>query len=469
MTDKSYDAIVIGGGPGGYMAAIRLGQLGQKTLVVERESIGGVCLNWGCIPSKALIHAAGLVAHARAADAMGIKVSGIEVDSVKMQSWKESVVKRLTTGVAGLIKGNGGTVVSGSARLTGAHTVLVEKADGKSESYVARKGIIIATGTTVIELPTFKFDGKTIISAKEAVSLQEVPKTLVVIGGGIIGFELGSVYQKLGSKVIVIEMLPRILAGVDEDLVKVVEKRFIAAGGEILTNAKASGATVKDGIATIEVEHAGSKRKIEADKVLVAVGFRPRSKELGLEEFGIKTDERGHILVDEQLRTNVPVVFAVGDVTGTPYLAHRAYKQGEVAAEVIAGKKAACDYRAMPSAIFTDPEIATVGVSETEAKEKGLKVKIGKFPLVASGRALALHDSAGFVKTLVDEETGQVIGAGIVGPEASELIAEPTLAIEMCAYAEDVTLTVHAHPTLGEAVAESLRHAYKEALHILNK
>lgn len=469
MTDKSYDAIVIGGGPGGYMAAIRLGQLGQKTLVVERESIGGVCLNWGCIPSKALIHAAGLVSHARSAEAMGIKVSGIEVDVPKLQTWKEGVVKRLTSGVAGLVKANGGTAVAGSARLTGAHTVLVEKADGKSESYVARKGIIIATGTSVIELPTFKFDGKTIISAKEAVSLQEVPKTLVVIGGGIIGFELGSVYQKLGSKVIVVEMLPRVLAGVDEDLVKVVEKRFIAAGGEVLTGAKASGATVKDGIATIEVEHAGSKRKIEADKVLVAVGFRPRSKELGLEEFGIKTDERGHILVDEQCRTNVPVVFAVGDVTGVPYLAHRAYKQGEVAAEVIAGKKAACDYRAMPSAIFTDPEIATVGVSETEAKEKGLKVKIGKFPLVASGRALALHDSAGFVKTIVDEETHQVIGAGIVGPEASELIAEPTLAIEMCAYADDVTLTVHAHPTLGEAVAESLRHAFKEALHILNK
>jgi len=469
MTDKSYDAIVIGGGPGGYIAAIRLGQLGQKTLVVERESIGGVCLNWGCIPSKALIHAASLADHARHAESMGITVSDVKVDATKLQAWKESIVKRLTSGVGGLIKANGGTVVNGTAKLTGAHTVLVEKTDGKSESYVARKGIIIATGTSVVQIPSMPFDGKTIVSAKEAVSFPEIPKTLVIIGGGIIGMELGGVYQKLGSKVIVVEAMARILNGVDEDLVKVVEKRFTAAGGEILTGAKANGAKVKGGIATVEIEHGGKSRTIEADKVLVAVGFKPRSQDLGLAEFGVKTDERGHILVDEQLRTNVQGIYAVGDVTGVPYLAHRAYKQGEVAAEVIAGKKAACDYRAMPSAIFTDPEIATVGVSETEAKEKGLAVKVGKFPLVASGRALALNDHTGFVKTIVDASNGQVIGAQIVGPEASELIAEPTLAIEMCAYAEDVTLTVHAHPTLGEAVAESLRHAFKEALHIVNK
>ncbi len=468
-TDKSYDAIVIGSGPGGYVAAIRLGQLGQKTLLVERESVGGVCLNWGCIPSKALIHAAGLAHHAREGEAMGIKVSGVEVDVAKMQSWKDGIVKRLTSGVSGLVKGTGGTIVSGIAKLTGAHTVLVDKGDGKTESYVARKGIVIATGATPIELPGFAFDGKVIIGAKEAVSLPAVPKTLVVIGGGIIGLELGSVYQKLGSKVIVVEMQPRILPGVDEDLVKVVEKRFVAAGGELLLGAKAGGAKVENGRAVVQVEHNGQARSIDCDVVMVAVGFRPRSKDLGLEEFGVKTDNRGHILVDDQLRTNIVSIYAIGDVTGAPYLAHRASKQGEVVAEVIAGKKAACDYRAMPSAIFTDPEIATVGLSESEAKEKGIAVKIGKFPLSASGRAMALHDTAGFVKTIVDAATGQVLGAGIVGPEASELIAETTLAIEMCAYAEDVSLTVHTHPTLGEAVGESFRHAFKEAIHIMNK
>jgi dihydrolipoamide dehydrogenase len=290
-----------------------------------------------------------------------------------------------------------------------------------------------------------------------------------VIGGGVIGMELSSVYQKLGSKVIVVEMAPRILPGVDQDLVKVVEKRFVAAGGEVLLGAKALGCKVDGDKAAVEIEHEGQKRTIDADCVLVAVGFRPRSQELGLQDYGVQTDQRGHITVDEQLRTNVPSIYAIGDVTGAPYLAHRAMKQGEVAAEVIAGHKAACDYRAMPAAIFTDPEIATVGLSEADAEKQGIKVKVGKFPLSASGRAMALNDTAGFVKTIVDDKTGQVLGAGIVGPEASEMIAEPTLAIEMCAQAEDVSLTVHTHPTLSETVAESFLHAYKQALHIMNK
>ncbi|MFI5306993.1 MAG: dihydrolipoyl dehydrogenase, partial [Polyangiales bacterium] len=402
MTDKSYDAIVLGGGPGGYVAAIRLGQLGQKSLVVEKEYMGGTCLNWGCIPSKALIYAAGLADKVRHGESMGIRVQGLEVDVPTMQTWKEGIVKKLTSGVSSLVKSAGGQIVIGTARLTGAHTVLVDKPDGKTESFVARKAIVIATGASPIQIPGFAIDGQTVISAREAVSLKSAPKTLVLIGGGIIGMELGMMYQKLGTKVIVVEMLPRLLSGIDEDLVQVVERKFKAAGGELLLGARASGCKVKQGRATVEVEHEGQSRAIECDKVLVAVGFRPNSEGLGLQDFGVKVDGRGHITVDEQLRTNVPGIYAIGDVTGAPYLAHRAMKQGEVAAEVIAGRKAACDYRAMPSAVFTDPEVATVGLSETEAKQRGVAVKIGKFPLSASGRALAMNETAGFVKTVVD-------------------------------------------------------------------
>ncbi len=469
MTDKSYDVIVIGGGPGGYVAAIRLGQLGLKTLVAEKEYMGGTCLNWGCIPSKALIYAAGLADRVRHAQNMGISVSDLKLDVPVMQTWKGGIVKKLTSGVSSLVKSSGGQIVMGKARLTGAHTVLVDKNDGKSESFVARKGIVIATGASPIQIPGFEPDGEVVITAREAVSLQSAPRTLVLIGGGIIGMELGMMYQKLGAKVIVVEMLPRLLSGIDADLVQVVERKFKAAGGELLLGARAKGAKVAQGHATVEVEHEGAQRVLEADKVLVAVGFRPLSGELGLQDFGVKTDARGHIQVDDQLRTNVAGIYAIGDVTGAPYLAHRAMKQGEVVAEVIAGRKAACDYRAMPSAVFTDPEIATVGLSEEEAKQRGIAVKIGKFPLAASGRAMAMNETAGFVKTIVDADKDQLLGTGIVGAEASELIAEATLALEMCAYADDVALTVHTHPTLSESFNESVRHALKEAIHIVNK
>jgi dihydrolipoamide dehydrogenase len=469
MTEKSFDLIVIGGGPGGYVAAIRAGQLGLSTLVVEKESMGGVCLNWGCIPSKALISAAKLVHHLQHAEHMGIKVAGLDVDVPKLQKWKSGIVKKLTGGVASLVKSNGGTVLMGTATLTGAHTVLVDKSDGGSDTYVARKGIIIATGASPIHIPGFEVDGEVVITAKEAVSLQQAPESMVLIGGGIIGMELGMVYQKLGTKVTVVEMLPRLLSGVDADLMKVVEKRFKKLGGEVLLEAKAKGAEVDGGKATVTVEHGGETKTIECDKVLVAVGFRPNSKDLGLDEVRVETDDRGHILVDDQLRTNVPGVYAIGDVTGIPYLAHRAMKQGEIAAEVVAGRKSGCDWQAMPSAIFTDPEVATVGLGEDAAREQGIEVEVGKFPFAASGRAMAVDDTDGFVKSIVDAKSGQVLGMGIVGPEASELIAEGTLAIEMCAQAEDVSLTVHTHPTLAEAIDESFKHALKEAIHVMNK
>lgn len=469
MADKTYDAIVIGGGPGGYPAAIRLGQLGQKTLVVEKEYMGGVCLNWGCIPSKALIHAAGVVDKARHADNMGLSFGKIDVDAPKMQEWKDGIVKKLTGGVRSLVKANGGEIVMGTGKLAGPNSVEVTKQDGGTESYEASKGIIIATGATPIHIPGFDVDREVVITAREAVSLQQVPESMVLLGGGIIGLELGMVYQKLGTKVTVVEMMDQLLPSVDKDLVKLVEKRFKKDGGEVMLGAKAKDCKVSKGRAKVTVEHEGETKKLDVDKVLVAVGFRPLSKDLGLEAAGVKTDDKGHIPTNHLIQTNVPSVYAIGDVSGPPYLAHKATKEGEVAAEIIAGQRSERDWRAMPAAIFTDPEIATVGLSEKEAKEQGYEVKVGKFPLAVSGRAMAINETEGFVKCVIDADDGQVLGVHIVGPDASDLISEAALAIEMCAYAEDVALTVHPHPTLSEATMESFKHALGEAIHTRNR
>ncbi len=469
MPNKSYDAIVIGGGPGGYVAAIRLAQLGQKTLCVEKEYWGGVCLNWGCIPSKALIAAAGLVEKIRKAETMGITVSGLNVDVAKMQEWKAGITKKLTGGVKTLVTGNGAEAMMGTARITSPNTVEVTGPDGKKEIVEAKKAIVVATGAEVIRIPTFEVDGKTVVTAREAVSLQSAPKTMILIGGGVIGLELGMVYQKLGTKIIVVEMLKQILPGTDPDMVKVVEKHLKKGGAEILTEAKATKCEVKDGIATVTVEHEGQQKTFTGDKVLVAVGFKPSSKYLGLEDLGVKLDPRGHVLTNERMQTNVPSIYAIGDVCGAPYLAHKASKEGEIAAEVIAGHKAARDWRGMPAAIFTDPEIATVGMSETEAKAKNRDIQIGKFPFSILGKAMAVSETDGFVKVIIDAKSHELLGVGIVGPEASDLISEAALALEMCAFAEDVALTVHVHPTLAEATMEAFKHSLKEAIHTMNR
>ncbi len=470
MATKSYEAIVIGAGPGGYPAGIRLAQLGVKTLVVEKEYFGGVCLNWGCIPSKALIAAANSYEQLHSMSAMGITVGDVKLDVAKLQEWKEGIVKKLTSGVSTLLKGNGAETVMGTAKIVGPRTVEVTKKDGGRETYEASKGIVIATGARVIQLPGMEIDGQTIISAREAVSLREAKGTMVVVGGGVIGMELGMVYQKLGMQVIVVELLPQILTGVDQDLVRVVERAFKKTGGEIVTEAKVEKVTKSGGKARVVIATKdGKSREVEADKVLMAIGFKPNSQDLGLEAVGVSLDPRGHVKVNERLETSVKGIYAVGDVIGAPYLAHKATKEGEIVAEVIAGHKAAVDWRAMPSAIFTEPEIATVGMSETEAKKAGKKVRIGKFPFSVSGRAMAVRLTDGFVKTIVDAESHEVLGVAIVGPEASNLISEAALALEMCAFAEDVHLTVHPHPTLGEAVMESFKHALGEAVHIMNK
>ena len=466
---KTYDAIVIGAGPGGYPCGIRLGQLKQKVLVVDKEYAGGVCLNWGCIPSKALISAAHTYEKAKQ-NPMGIKADNVTIDPNQLQEWKGGIVKKLTSGVSQLLKGNGAELLMGAARLTSPNTVEVTKADGSKESFKADKAVVLATGASTIEIPTFKFDGKKIIGAREAVSLREIPKRLLVIGGGIIGLELGMVYQKFGSQLTVLEALPGILNGVDADCAKVVERRITKHGGTIHVGAKALGyETQKDGSLAVAFEKDGKRDTVVVDVVLVAVGMRPNSKGLGLEEVGVKVDQRGFVPIDKQGRTSVAGVYAVGDLSGPPLLAHKATKEGEIVAEVIAGHKAAMDWVTMPGAIFTDPEIATAGLTEAEAKAKGLDVMVGKFPFAALGKAMAVGDTDGFVKVVADKKTKQLVGVHIVGPDASTRISEAALGLEMAAFREDLSLTVHPHPTMGEAIMEAAAHAMGHAVHIMNR
>lgn len=467
---KTYDAIVIGGGPGGYVCAIRLGQLKQKTLCIEKDTPGGVCLNWGCIPSKALISAAHLYEKARSASTMGLKITGVEVDPNAMQDWKEGIVKKLTGGVRGLLRTNGAELMAGTATITGPNTVEVKLPDGSVEKIEATKGIVLATGATTIEIPTFKFDGKQIIGAKEAVSLRHIPKRMLVIGGGIIGLELGMVYQAFGTELTVVEALPDILTGVDRDCAKVVERRITKRGGVIHKNAKAMGYEKKpDGSLAVTIEIEGKQQAIDTDIVLVAVGMRPNSRDLGLEKVGVTIDKKGFVPTDKTGRTNVPSIYAIGDVSGPPLLAHKASKEGEVIAEVIAGHKAEKDWAAIPGAIFTDPEIAMAGLTAEEAQAKGIEVSVGKFPFSVLGKAMAMAETEGFVKVVADKATKQVLGVHIVGPEASTMISEAALALEMAAFLEDISFTIHPHPTLGEALMEASAHAMGAAVHIANR
>jgi dihydrolipoamide dehydrogenase len=466
---RSLDAVVIGGGPGGYSCTIRLAQLGQKVVCVEREQIGGTCLNWGCIPSKALIAAATLYHRARNAGAMGLTLEGAKLDVGRMQDWKDSIIKKLSGGVRGLIKGNGGELVTGTATITSPSTVEVALPDGTKET-IETRAIVVATGSSTIELAGFPFDGKKVIGAREAVSLREIPRRMLVIGGGVIGMELGCVYQKLGSEITVVEMTPTLLPGTESDCTAVFERRFVKAGAKVYKSAKALGCeTNPDGSLAVRIEASGAADKLEVDCVLVAVGMRPSSKAVGLENAGVRIDARGFITTDASGRTNVPTIYAIGDVSGPPLLAHKATKEAEVVAEVIAGRKAAKDWTAIPSVVFTDPEIATVGLTEAQAKERGMEVKVGKMPFAASGRAMVVGETEGFVKIVADKSSNQILGMHVVGPDASDLISEGALALEMSAFLEDVGMTVHPHPTLGEAVMIAANHAMGQAIDIMNR
>jgi dihydrolipoamide dehydrogenase len=472
MSANNVDAIVIGSGPGGYVCGIRLGQLGVKTVVVEKESAGGVCLNVGCIPSKALIHAAKTYDKIGKAAEMGIAVPGAPtIDVGKLQEWKGGVVKKLTSGVKALLKANKTEFVAGTARLDGkgshGHKVVVE-AGGKSTTYEA-KSVVIATGSRPIVIPGFDVDQKRILDSTGALALDHVPKRMVVIGGGYIGLELGTVYAKLGSKVTVVEALDSILAGMDRDCVKLIAQKLGKMGVEVLLGAKAKGWADKKDRAVLTIEHKGQEVALDTDAILVSVGRRPNSENLGLDKVGLKLDGKGFVVVDSQCKTNVAGIYAIGDVAGGMLLAHKASKEGVVVAEVIAGHKAAMDIRTMPAVVFTDPELASTGMTEEQARAAGHEIKVGKFPFAALGRALSVNDTDGFAKVIGDARTGEILGLHVVGNGASDLISEGALAIEMGAVVEDMMLTVHPHPTLSEALMEAAAAALGEAIHIQNR
>ena len=470
MAEQRYDAVVIGAGPGGYPAAIRLGQLKVKTCVIEREYMGGVCLNVGCIPSKAVIHAAKMFDKMGHADELGISIAQKPtLDMSKLQAWKGGVVNKLTGGVRTLLKGNGVEIVEGVAKLDkpgpDGHRIKV------GDRTIVAKNVVLATGSRPTEIPGFKIDQKRIIDSTGALALDHVPQRLVVIGGGYIGLELGMVYAKFGSKVTVVEALPRVLASMDKDCVAVVERKLRKMGVEVLAETKAKSWEDKKDRAVLTVElKDGKTAQIDADKILLSVGRRPNSENLGLDAVGVALDKRGYVIADDHLRTNVAGIYAIGDLIGGMMLAHKATKEGEVVAEIIAGHKAAFDVRTIPAVVFTDPEIASTGLTEDEAKQKGhAQLKVGKFPFAALGRALSVNDTEGFVKVVADAKTGELLGLHIVGNGAGDLISEGALAIEMGAVADDLRLTIHPHPTLSEAIMEASAAALGEAIHVMNR
>ncbi|MGQ7277118.1 dihydrolipoyl dehydrogenase [Brevibacillus thermoruber] len=460
------DVLVIGAGPGGYVAAIRAAQLGKSVAVVEKADLGGVCLNVGCIPSKAMIHAAHTYEQAQHTANMGITMENVKVDFAKVQEWKNGIVKQLTGGVASLFKGNKIQVIPGEALFVSENEVRVFH--GYDVNRYRFNHCIIATGSRPIELPAFPF-GKRVLSSTEALSLTEIPKSLVVIGGGYIGIELGTVFAKFGTKVTILEGSDQILPGFEPEMTRLVERKLKKLGVDINVKALAQGMEEKEDGVIVTAEVKGEQKQFEAEYVLVTVGRRPNTDELGVRDIGMNLTDRGYIVVDKQGRTNIPNVYAIGDIVAGPALAHKASYEGKVAAEAIAGRPSEVDYKAIPAVVFSDPEIASVGISEREAKEQGIDYVAGRFPFAANGRALSVNAGEGFVKLIAEKGTNLVLGAQIVGPEASNIIAEIGLAIEMGATLEDIELTIHAHPTLGEVTMEAAELALGHPIHVLNK
>jgi dihydrolipoamide dehydrogenase len=463
---QDVDVLVIGSGPGGYVAAIRAAQLGLSVTIIDKAEIGGVCLNRGCIPSKALISAAHQYENVGRSADIGIITEGVKVDFSKVQAWKDSVVKKLTGGVSILLKGNKIQTVSGEAFFTAENEVRVVQ--GYEGSRYRFQHCILATGSRPVELKAFPY-GKRILSSTEALILKEIPKSLIVIGGGYVGIELGQTYAKFGTKVTVLEGADAILPGFEKDITRWVGRTLKKSGVEVHTEAMAGSVKQTDTDVTVTFTVKGEEKQVTADYVLVTVGRRPNTDELGLDLIKMKLTDNGFIEIDSQCRTSVANIYAIGDIVEGPALAHKASYEGKVAAEAIAGHPSAVDYKAIPMVVFSDPEIASVGLSETEAVAKGFSIVTGKFNYAANARALSLNAGDGFVKLISEQESGLVLGAQIVGPEASNLIAEIGLAIEMAATLEDVALTIHAHPTLSEIVMESAEVALGRGIHSIGK
>ncbi len=466
MSTKT-DILVIGAGPGGYPAAIRAAQLGKQVILVEKGWIGGECLNWGCIPSKALIHASSLYHEIKnETGLMGITVKGVSLDMKKMQEWKEGVQNTLIGGIKTLLKTHKVRTIMGTAEFIGTRKVVVYGED-KAEEIIEAEKVIIATGSSFISLPGFEIDEESVLSAKGALALKEVPEHLICIGGGIIGLELGTVYAKLGAKVTVIELMKDLLPSVNPKLAAVVKKKLKKMGVDIYTSSKATSLKKGDRL-ILEVETKKGNITLEGDKILLSIGKRANTGSLGLKKAGVKVDKRGFIMVDDKMQTNIDGVFAIGDCTGPPFLAHLATKQGVIAAEVACGKDSTADFRSIPGAIFTDPEIATAGFSAAEAKAAGFEIHEARASFAASGKALSLNRGEGYVNLISDAKTGVLLGAEIVGPNASDLISEIGLALELGASTEDLGFTIHPHPTLPEMIMEAAESAVGSAIHVPN-
>jgi dihydrolipoamide dehydrogenase len=467
MSDR-FDLAVIGAGPGGYVAAIRAAQLGMRVVCIDkRPALGGTCLNIGCIPSKALLDSTELYAVAKSGLARhGIQVGDVTLDLKAMMSRKDQVVKGLTDGVAFLFKKNRVTFVQGTARLAGSGKVAIKSTQGAGE-IVEVKAIILATGSEPAALPALRFDGTAIVSSTEALTFDKVPTHLIVVGGGYIGLELGSVWARLGAKVTVIEFLPRILALGDAEIARQLHKTLSKQGLKLHVDTKVTSASIQGGQVIVNAQAKGESVLFQGDKVLVAVGRRPFTVGLGLEEAGVAIDEHsGRVLVNDNFETNLPGVYAIGDLIAGPMLAHKAQEEGVALAEQLAGKKTHVNYAAIPSVIYTWPEVASVGQTEEQVKESGQAYRVGKFPFQANGRARSLDEVEGFVKVIADAKTDRLLGVHILGPRASELIAEAVLAMEFAGSAEDIARTCHAHPTLSEAMHEAALAVDKRAIHV---
>lgn len=448
--DAETELLVLGAGPGGYTAAFRAADLGIKVTLVERwPSLGGVCLNVGCIPSKALLHAAKVIDDAAAMGEFGVRYAEPEIDTDRLREWKQGIVERLTGGLGGMAKQRKVDVVQGVGTFVSPHHIKVDNAG--SQQVIAFKHCIIAAGSEPAKIPGLPDDPR-IIDSTGALELQDMPKRMLVIGGGIIGLEMATVYEALGVEITVVELTRQLVPGCDPDLVRPLEKRIKGRYAAILKGIGVAGIEAEEAGLTVSFDGEGAPEPQVFDKVLVAVGRSANGGRIGAETAGVAVSERGVIEVDKQMRTNVPHIFAIGDIVGQPMLAHKATHEGKVAAEVVAGLKSYFDARVIPGVAYTDPEIAWVGVTETEAKADGIDYETGKFPWAASGRSLSLGRDEGLTKLVIDKRTHRVIGAGIVGPGAGELIAEAGLAIEMGCDAQDIGLTVHAHPTLSETV-----------------
>lgn len=470
MASEKFDVVIIGSGPGGYVAAIRAGQLGLRTALVEKDKeLGGACLNVGCIPSKALLTSSDHFMFAKKEAAKhGIMIENATVDLNKMLQRKDKIVKRINTGVRSLMKANKVTTFEGLGTITAPGKVSVKGSDGNTQE-VETKNIIIATGSVPLEFPFAKFDGQTIVSSTEALCFTETPKKFLVIGAGAIGLELGSVWSRLGSDVTILEFLPRIAVGFDLELSNLLQRSLTAQGITFHLEAKVSAIEVKDGRAVATATKGNEELKFDADKVLVCVGRKPFSEGLGAEKVGIELDEKKRIKVDKHFKTNVDGIYAIGDVIAGPMLAHKAEDEGIACVEHMAGKDGHINYDAIAGIIYTNPELAGVGVTEEQAKEQKLDYRVGSFPFRASGRAVANEELDGMVKIIAEAKTDRIIGGHVLQHAASELIAEIVSVIEFGGSSEDLARTTHAHPTLSEAVKEAAMNVEKRALHIVNR